>query len=120
MDQLGKAKTLLWIGFAGLLLTCVITVWFGPHSAANLQARVQSAADSAISRAGGGGVRAVAEGQAVKLVGTAGDDIAIRRVADEVLSSIGPGGILQGGVTAVRYADVSVAPFARPFAWSAR
>ena len=48
MDRQEKAKLLLWIGVAGLLLTCVFTVWLGPHSAGKLQAKVQDAAQAAL------------------------------------------------------------------------
>lgn len=120
MDRLGGAKGLLWIGVAGLLLTCVVAVWFGPHSAARIQAKVQAAADAALVRTGGTAIRAVASGQSIKLVGVAGDDVAIRQAADRVLAAIGPGGLVQGGVTKVRHDEVAVAPFARPFVWTAR
>lgn len=119
MDQQGNAKPLLWIGVAGLLLTGIFTVWMGPHSATKLQRKVQAAAETALAASGVPGLHVVADGQAVKLTGVIADEGARRQAADRVLGALGPGGVLQGGVTAIHFAGVAIMGEAKPFAWGA-
>jgi OOP family OmpA-OmpF porin len=119
MDLLKRPNVLLWIGVAGLLLTCIYAVWIGPASAASIQARVQAAADDTLRINGAQGMQARADGQTVRLTGVVSGEADRDRLAERVLASMGPGGVLQGGVTTVSTDGVVVAPAMAPFAWKA-
>jgi len=106
------AWRLLWIGGAGIFLTGAFTAWFGPHSASNLQKRLQTAADAALVSANLTAWRASAHGAALDLEGVAPTEEAKREVVSVLKTATGVG--------EVKTAKVVIAPPANPFQWSAR
>jgi OmpA-OmpF porin, OOP family len=106
------AWRLLWVGGAGIFLTGAFTAWFGPHSASNLQKRLQTAADAALVSANLTAWRASANGAALDLEGVAPTEEAKREVVSVLKTATGVGEI--------KTAKVVIAPPANPFQWSAR
>lgn len=110
MTSRKAAKRLLWIGLAGLAATMVFTIWLGPSSAGALEKRVQDAADASLQAARFTWAHAVAHGQAVALEGVAPSGASREGARIAALGSLGPGGLLAGGVTHVSDKSVEVAP----------
>jgi OOP family OmpA-OmpF porin len=102
----------LAVGVAGVLLTLVISAWFGPNSAGHIEARVEAAANSAINSLGLVEWRATANGQIVELEGVAPSQAALDGIVAAVKTA--------SGVATVRTDKVDIVPQANPFSWSAR
>lgn len=109
------------LGFVSLLALPFI-LWWGvyqsPHSAAALEAKLETAANAALQRAGMDWARAEMDGQKAILTGAAPSRDAVDEAARIVLRSSGPGGILMGGVAQVE-TQVKPAEPVRPYVWSA-
>ncbi len=97
-------------------------LWWGlyqsPQSAAALETRLETAANTALQRAGIDWARAEMNGQKAILTGAAPSPDAVEEAARIVLRSSGPGGILLGGVAQVE-TRVKQAEPVRPYVWSA-
>lgn len=103
------------------LLALPFILWWGlyqsPQSAATLEAKLETAANAALQRAGIDWARAEMSGQKAILTGAAPSSDAVDEAARVVLRSSGPGGILLGGVAQVE-TRVKQAEPVRPYVWS--
>jgi hypothetical protein len=103
------------------LLTLPFILWWGinqsPQSAAALEAKLETAANAALQRAGVDWARAEMNGQRAILTGAAPSQDAAEEAARIVLRSSGLGGILMGGVSQVE-SRVQPAEPVRPYVWS--
>lgn len=104
------------------LLALPFILWWGlyqsPQSAAALEAKLETAANAALQRAGIDWARAEMNGQKAILTGAAPSADAVDEAARIVLRSSGPGGILMGGVAQVETRVRPAEPI-RPYVWSA-
>lgn len=112
-------RPIFWIGVTGLILTGLITVWFGPRSHANTEDQVESAASAALAAGGHDWATAKAYGQRVALSGQAPDEQSLQEASNAVMAALGSGGVLRGGVTKVTSRGVDVVPMVSSFAWGA-
>lgn len=100
---------------AGVVLLAGLVVWVGPNSAGAVQARVQSAADAALSTGGHAGISARAEGQTIVLTGISPS----REAADDAVASVkasrGSQASLAGAVERVDQRLLDVAPKMSPY-----
>lgn len=101
----------LAVGIAGVLLTLIVSAWFGPNSAGQIESRVQSAATSALEALGLVEWRATAHGRIVELEGVAPSESALEGIIAAVKTA--------SGVTTVRTDKVDIVPLANPFDWTA-
>lgn len=103
------------------LLALPFILWWGvnqsPHSAAALQARLETGAQAALQREGVDWARVSMDGQTAILRGAAPSEDAVEDAARIVLRSTGKGGLLFGGVSQVR-TEVTEAAAVRPYTWS--
>lgn len=103
------------------LLALPFIAWWGiyqsPQSAAALEAKLETAANAALSRAGIDWAQVSMEGQKAVLRGAAPSEDAVDEAAQIVLRSSGPGGILAGGVSQVENRVTAAEPV-RPYVWS--
>ena len=120
MTSQEAAKPLLWVGAIGLAVTIAFTIWLSPSSAAALEKRVRSAAESSLQTAQFTWAKAVVHGQAVELQGAAPSEAAKAGAHTAVLGALGPGGVVSGGVTKVTDAGIDVAPLVKPYTWGAQ
>jgi OmpA-OmpF porin, OOP family len=102
----------LVVGIAGVLLTLVIGAWFGPNSAQHIEARVETAANGALTQLGLVEWRATASGRSIDLEGVAPSEAALDGIIAAVKTA--------SGVDTIRTDKVDIVPQANPFSWSAR
>ena len=102
----------LAVGIAGVLLTVVVSAWFGPNSAQHIEGRVEAAANGALSQLGLIEWRATARGRSIDLEGVAPSEGDLDRIIAAVKTA--------SGVSTVRTDKVDIVPQANPFSWSAR
>ena len=97
--------------------------WWGmyqsPNQPANLQAKLEHAANTALEHEGMVWASARLDGQHALIFGEAPSREAVDEAAEIVLTSSGPGGLLAGGVTQVENAATLAAPRS-DFTWIAR
>lgn len=120
MERRQTGSPLFWLGLIGLVLTCLYAVYLGPNAARKLEGEVQTAAQSALRTGGDGWVTAEADGQKIILAGVATSEAQKTAAVERVMRAIGPGGVVQGGVTKVLTSRVDVAPPTSPYAWGAQ
>lgn len=103
------------------LLALPFILWWGlyqsPQSAAALEAKLETAANAALHKAGIDWARAEMNGQKAILTGAAPSRDAVDEAARIVLRSSGSGGLLLGGVVQVEN-RVQPAEPVRPYVWS--
>lgn len=103
------------------LLALPFILWWGlyqsPQSAAALEAKLETAANAALHKAGIDWARVEMDGQKAVLTGAAPSSDAVDEAARIVLRSSGPGGILIGGVAQVETRIRQAEPV-RPYVWS--
>lgn len=104
------------------LLALPFIAWWGlyqsPQSAAALEAKLETAANAALVKAGIDWARAEMDGQRAILTGAAPSEDAVAEAARIVLRSSGTGGLLMGGVSQVE-TRVTPAEPVRPYVWTA-
>lgn len=106
------------VALIGLIFTGWWAVYQSASTPVNLQARLETNANAALSEAGFGWARVRMHGQRAELSGKAPSADAVQAAAETVLTSSGPGGLLMGGVTLVE-SGVDTAPPVSPYAWRA-
>lgn len=116
---LGSDRLVFWIGVIGVALTGLIAVWFGPESSTRLEQQVEQAARSALISGGYDWATADAHGQRVDLSGSAPNQETLAAATNSVISALGAGGVVAGGVTKVTTTDVDVLPLVSPYSWGA-
>ncbi len=102
----------LAVGIAGVLLTVVVAAWFGPNSAARIEARIEAEATSALDSLGLVEWRATTSGRSVELEGVAPSEAALEGIVAAVKTA--------SGVATVRTDKVDIVPQANPFSFTAR
>lgn len=116
---LASDRPVFWLGVIGVLLTGLVSVWFGAASHDHLENRVEEAAQAALSSAGYDWAEVRAHGQRIALSGAAPSSEALVQAVTDTRSALGPGGVVRGGVTKVTALGVDVLPYVSPYAWGA-
>lgn len=106
------------------LLGYVLLVWFAYSVVGNqehgIPAQLEEAAQQALDRAGVSWASVEADGQAIILTGAAPNESARKLAINVVKKSVGPGGFLVGGVTAVRDKTTKGKAVTAPLRWLAK
>ena len=108
--KLSSDRPVLWVGVAGLVLTCLYAIWFSSQSHDRLEARVLSAAEQALADGGHDWAQATVHGQRIALSGAAPEASALTGAVGAVRTALGSGGVLNGGVTKVTSLGVDIVP----------
>lgn len=111
---------LLLLGVAGLLFALIGGVYLGGQSASKIQAKIEDAGRLVLNDNGHDWASVKAEGQKLTLSGLAPSEEAKQKAKQDLLSAVGKGGVLSGGVTKVIARDTTVAVYESPFVWSAK
>jgi OOP family OmpA-OmpF porin len=109
---------LAFLSLAGLALVGWWGVYQSPQSAANLEAKLQAAAETALADAGADWARVKVDGQTATLTGSAPSADTSEQIAQLVLESSGAGGRWMGGIINVDN-RFDAAPPVSPYVWRA-
>lgn len=112
MENRKLAGRAVFIGTVSVAMLAIYTAFAGPNSAANIQKRVQTAADAALVSANLTTWKVEARGASIDLEGVAPSDEDKKNAIESIRSMT--------GIQAVRSDRVVVAPYADPFEWTAR
>lgn len=119
MHTSGSCWTGFWLG-CGIAVFVTAAAMFGPHplKMTEVEARLQTQVEKALSKQGFEDVVVEMDGQTAVLTGGVGSPAERQGAVDVAYTAAGPGGVYAGGVTNV--ADqIIVGTRASPFSWSA-
>ncbi len=109
-------------GFLIILLIGIFSIHidFLPGSAMSAQQRLLNKTSATVDSNGSTWANIMLDGQKATLTGEAPDETALKNIRRNIATAAGPGGVVQGGITAIDSTKVTVfdgPPRADPFIW---